>query len=208
VRTRPRATSAFRLEFDQQVWDTRTGKQMVAGTVQMVCVQRDLTLCALPTEVVAQVRARYPPESNPAADAAAAAAARVAAAGQRAAKALSSPPPQPKLVSKGGGAAAGEHLQPALPPPPPAPSPPAPPPHVHRVEVYFEDTDFTGVVYYANYLKFFERARSRLAGIRRIASSGDPALVTVAAGLRVSGGVGERLTRRDGRGTTGAAAGA
>lgn len=28
------------------------------------------------------------------------------------------------------------------------------------VRVYFEDTDFTGVVYHANYLKFFERGRS------------------------------------------------
>jgi acyl-CoA thioester hydrolase len=33
---------------------------------------------------------------------------------------------------------------------------------VHRfaVRVYFEDTDAGGVVYYANYLKFMERARS------------------------------------------------
>jgi acyl-CoA thioester hydrolase len=33
---------------------------------------------------------------------------------------------------------------------------------VHRfaVRVYFEDTDAAGVVYYANYLKFMERARS------------------------------------------------
>lgn len=29
-----------------------------------------------------------------------------------------------------------------------------------NVRVYFEDTDFTGVVYHANYLKFFERGRS------------------------------------------------
>ena len=28
------------------------------------------------------------------------------------------------------------------------------------VKVYYEDTDAGGVVYYANYLKFFERARS------------------------------------------------
>ena len=28
------------------------------------------------------------------------------------------------------------------------------------VKVYYEDTDFGGVVYYANYLKFLERARS------------------------------------------------
>jgi acyl-CoA thioester hydrolase len=41
---------------------------------------------------------------------------------------------------------------------------------VHRlpVRVYYEDTDFTGVVYYANYLKFFERGRTdalRTAGV-------------------------------------------
>lgn len=29
------------------------------------------------------------------------------------------------------------------------------------VEIYYEDTDTGGVVYYANYLKFFERARTR-----------------------------------------------
>lgn len=36
------------------------------------------------------------------------------------------------------------------------------------VRVYYEDTDTGGVVFYANYLKFFERARTewlRLAGI-------------------------------------------
>lgn len=41
---------------------------------------------------------------------------------------------------------------------------------VHRfaLRVYFEDTDLTGVVYHANYLRFLERARSdmlRSAGI-------------------------------------------
>ena len=30
----------------------------------------------------------------------------------------------------------------------------------HRVKVYYEDTDSGGVVYYANYLKFLERART------------------------------------------------
>ena len=32
----------------------------------------------------------------------------------------------------------------------------------HSVRVYYEDTDAGGVVYYANYLKFAERARSAL----------------------------------------------
>lgn len=31
-----------------------------------------------------------------------------------------------------------------------------------KVRVYYEDTDVGGVVYYANYLKFCERARSNL----------------------------------------------
>ena len=30
----------------------------------------------------------------------------------------------------------------------------------HRIKVYYEDTDAGGVVYYANYLKFLERART------------------------------------------------
>lgn len=33
-------------------------------------------------------------------------------------------------------------------------------PFAHRVRVYWEDTDAGGVVFYANYLKFFERART------------------------------------------------
>lgn len=32
--------------------------------------------------------------------------------------------------------------------------------HSFRLRVYYEDTDFGGIVYYANYLKFIERARS------------------------------------------------
>lgn len=40
--------------------------------------------------------------------------------------------------------------------------------HRFPVRVYFEDTDLSGVVYHANYLRFIERARSdmiRLAGV-------------------------------------------
>ena len=40
--------------------------------------------------------------------------------------------------------------------------------HRYPVRVFYEDTDFSGVVYYANYLRFLERGRSsffRLAGI-------------------------------------------
>ena len=37
-------------------------------------------------------------------------------------------------------------------------------PDVHRfpIRVYYEDTDAAGIVYYANYLKFAERARTEL----------------------------------------------
>ena len=30
----------------------------------------------------------------------------------------------------------------------------------HKIKIYYEDTDSGGVVYYANYLKYLERARS------------------------------------------------
>jgi acyl-CoA thioester hydrolase len=39
--------------------------------------------------------------------------------------------------------------------------------HTMRVRVYYEDTDFTGIVYHANYLRFMERGRTnylRLVG--------------------------------------------
>lgn len=40
--------------------------------------------------------------------------------------------------------------------------------HILPVRIYYEDTDFTGLVYHANYLRYFERGRSdflRLAGV-------------------------------------------
>ena len=59
-----------------------------------------------------------------------------------------------------------------MPPPEPAPEPPGGrfdgPEHLVPLRVYFEDTDLSGVVYHANYLRWFERARSdmlRLLGI-------------------------------------------
>ena len=35
-----------------------------------------------------------------------------------------------------------------------------PTPFEHAVRIYWEDTDAGGIVFYANYLKFFERART------------------------------------------------
>ena len=42
----------------------------------------------------------------------------------------------------------------------PAPQADRPAPFRHALRVYWEDTDAGGVVFYANYLKFFERART------------------------------------------------
>ena len=35
-----------------------------------------------------------------------------------------------------------------------------------EIKIYYEDTDCGGVVYYANYLKYFERARTEYLAIR------------------------------------------
>ena len=37
--------------------------------------------------------------------------------------------------------------------------------HLFPVRVYFEDTDLSGVVYHANYLRFMERAWSDMLGV-------------------------------------------
>jgi acyl-CoA thioester hydrolase len=44
--------------------------------------------------------------------------------------------------------------------------------HVLPISIYYEDTDLSGVVYHANYLRFMERGRTeffRLAGISKMA---------------------------------------
>lgn len=54
--------------------------------------------------------------------------------------------------------------------------------HQFPVRVYYEDTDLAGVVYYANYLRFIERARSewlRDLGIDQSALKRDSGLVFV-----------------------------
>ncbi|MFL5259747.1 MAG: tol-pal system-associated acyl-CoA thioesterase [Hyphomicrobiales bacterium] len=59
--------------------------------------------------------------------------------------------------------------------------------HVLPVRVYYEDTDFSGAVYHANYLKFCERGRSdvlRLLGIdQRARWEGDARLAFVVTRL-------------------------
>jgi acyl-CoA thioester hydrolase len=52
--------------------------------------------------------------------------------------------------------------------------------HQHPVRVYYEDTDLAGIVYYANYLKFIERARTEWVaslGIDQIALRADEGIV-------------------------------
>ncbi|MFH2059586.1 MAG: YbgC/FadM family acyl-CoA thioesterase [Pseudomonadota bacterium] len=41
--------------------------------------------------------------------------------------------------------------------------------HHFPAQVYYEDTDHSGVVYHANYLKFFERAREQIIGVKTLA---------------------------------------
>jgi acyl-CoA thioester hydrolase len=44
--------------------------------------------------------------------------------------------------------------------------------HILPVRIYYEDTDLSGVVYHANYLRYMERGRSeffRCAGVARLA---------------------------------------
>ena len=40
--------------------------------------------------------------------------------------------------------------------------------HSFPVQIYYEDTDHSGVVYHANYLKYFERAREHVLGTREL----------------------------------------
>jgi acyl-CoA thioester hydrolase len=60
-----------------------------------------------------------------------------------------------------------------------APTSPAPPggtlqgtEHLFPLRVYYEDTDLTGMVYHANYLRWFERARSDLLRVLGIEQRG------------------------------------
>ena len=52
--------------------------------------------------------------------------------------------------------------------------------HVFPLRVYYEDTDFSGVVYHANYLRFMERGRSEFL---RLAGAGHQGMLTAAEPL-------------------------
>jgi acyl-CoA thioester hydrolase len=61
--------------------------------------------------------------------------------------------------------------------------------HYFPLRVYFEDTDVAGIVYYANYLRFMERARSdllRALGIdqRGALESGEGVYAVAELGIR------------------------
>ena len=58
--------------------------------------------------------------------------------------------------------------------------------HLFPVRVYWEDTDAGGIVYHANYLRFFERARSDMLtclGIRQQALLQDTGLAFAVTGM-------------------------
>ena len=65
--------------------------------------------------------------------------------------------------------------------------------HEMPVRVYYEDTDFSGVVYHANYLRFMERGRTnylRLIGVdhaelREAAKSEAPGFAFVVRAMRI-----------------------
>ncbi|MBS0277132.1 MAG: YbgC/FadM family acyl-CoA thioesterase [Proteobacteria bacterium] len=49
--------------------------------------------------------------------------------------------------------------------------------HVLPIRIYYEDTDLSGIVYHANYLRFMERGRTeffRAAGIHKLADLDGP----------------------------------
>jgi acyl-CoA thioester hydrolase len=72
--------------------------------------------------------------------------------------------------------------------------------HYFPLRVYFEDTDVAGIVYYANYLRFMERARSdmlRAVGVDQRAAleggEGVYAVAEVSIRYKASGKLGDDL---------------
>jgi len=75
--------------------------------------------------------------------------------------------------------------------------------HLFPVRVYYEDTDLSGVVYHANYLRYMERARSdmlRVAGIDQRAAHeagvGSYAVADIALRYRAPARLDDALTVR------------
>jgi len=68
--------------------------------------------------------------------------------------------------------------------------------HLFPVRVFYEDTDAAGLVYYANYLKFIERARTemmRLLGVTHSAMKSETGLIFVVRRCTVDYGRPARL---------------
>lgn len=64
------------------------------------------------------------------------------------------------------------------------------------VRVYYEDTDAGGVVYHANYLKYFERGRTewlRAVGFSQVDLARDPGILFTVASLSIHYGRPARL---------------
>jgi acyl-CoA thioesterase FadM len=61
---------------------------------------------------------------------------------------------------------------------------PEPPVHVLPIRVYLEDTDAQGFVYHANYLRFFERARSEILVARATRCTRSPRGATGSSSTR------------------------
>lgn len=55
-----------------------------------------------------------------------------------------------------------------------------------RFSIYYEDTDFSGFVYHANYLKYFERAREELVGMSYLKELFERGLHYVVARIEVA----------------------
>lgn len=73
--------------------------------------------------------------------------------------------------------------------------------HLFAIRVYYEDTDAGGIVYHANYLRFFERARTDLLALIGIdlgealrAGHGGYVVVEAALKYRASARLGDALT--------------
>jgi acyl-CoA thioester hydrolase len=59
IRTTPKIVSNFRIAFDQQVWRVGGNKALVLGNVEMVCVDKQNKMVALPSLVMKEMKDRY-----------------------------------------------------------------------------------------------------------------------------------------------------
>jgi acyl-CoA thioester hydrolase len=60
--------------------------------------------------------------------------------------------------------------------------------HILPLRVYYEDTDFSGIVYHANYLRFFERGRTefiRALGVDQLALHRDEGIAFAVRSINV-----------------------